>query len=297
MLRVTIWKIVLIALALIGAAATVRAQPSPAPAGSDRGFVLYESFEGDSNSAGQVYILTSSVSFRLSDHFSAGVGLPVYFDRPSASSGTIASNGIGNVFITIRGEWKRPVLNYATALTGAAPTGDTNKGLSTGHATFDWDNRIKRDFSIFTPFVDAGVANSIVDTRFFLRPYTSYGYLAHFEAGTDIDLSHSFSLTLSGYDITPWGSQTIISRVVPSGQPGNPGKASHGRAFAGGHVTTGDASLASDGCHTAGLNFNPKPYLDFDAGYTRSVHYALNSFSFGIGVNVSGLLQSRRSVK
>jgi hypothetical protein len=137
--------------------------------------------------------------------------------------------------------------------------------------------------------VDAGVANTIMDTRFFQRPFTSYGTLAHFEAGTDIDLSHSFSLTLSGYDIAPWGTQTIISRVVTAGSAGNPTGIKHGRAFEGSHVTTGTASIASDDGYTAGLNFSPRPYLDLDLGYTRSVHYALNTVSFGVGVNLSSL--------
>lgn len=270
-----------------GTAATVHAQSLPNPAGHESGFVFYEAFEGDSNSDGRVMIWSSSVAYHFNSHFSAGVGLPVYFDQATSTTGTTTSSGIGNVFATVRAAWKNPLANYATSLTGAAPSGDTKKGLSTGHATFDWDNRLDHDISVFTPFVDAGLANSIMDTRFFQRPFTSYGNLAHFEAGTDIDLSHSFSLTLSGYDIAPWGTQTIISRVVAAGSTG-PG-VTHGRAFQGSHSTTGGASLTSDDGYTAGLSFTPRPYLDLDVGYTRSIHYALNTVSFGVGVNLSSL--------
>jgi hypothetical protein len=285
-------------LLLFGAGVSIHAQSSPNPAGNSRGFVFYESLEGDSNTDGQVFIFTSSATYHFNSHFSAGLGVPIYFDRASSSSGTASSSGVGNLFLTLRAAWKNPFLNYTTALTGTAPSGDTKKGLSTGHATFDWDNRIDHDISIFTPFIDAGVSNSIMDTRFFQRPFTSYGDLAHFEGGTDIDLSHSFSLTLSAYDIAPWGTQTIISRVVPTGSTGNPSGAGHGRAFEGSHVTTGTASLARDNGYTAGLSFNPKPYLDLDLGYTRSVHYALNTVSFGVGVNLSSLFgKSNSSVK
>jgi hypothetical protein len=128
-----------------------------------------------------------------------------------------------------------------------------------------------------------------MDTRFFQRPFTSYGNLAHFEAGTDIDLSHSFSLTLSGYDIAPWGTQTIVSRIVTAGSNGKAGGVTHGRAFEGAHSTTGNASLTSDDGLTAGLSFSPRPYLDLDFGYTRSIHYALNTVSLGVGVNLSSL--------
>lgn len=279
-------------LVYLGAAAGVHAQSSPNPAGIERGFVFYESFEGDSNSDGQVMVLSSSAAYHFNEHFSAGVGIPIYFDHVSSSiTGTTSqsSSGIGNVFATVRAAWKNPFLNYATSLTGAAPSGDSKKGLSTGHATFNWDNRVDHDVSVFTPFVDLGLANSIPDTRYFLRPFTSYGDLAHFEAGTDIDLSHSLSLTLSGYDIAPWGTQTIVSRVVAAGAPGKSGSVSHGRAFENSHTTTGTASLSSDDGFTADLSFSPRRYLDLDFGYTRSVHYALNSVSFGVGVNLSSL--------
>lgn len=285
-------------LSWFGMAATTHAQSSPSPAGKDgRGFVFYEAFEGDSNADGQVMTLSSSAAYKFNQHFSIGAGLPIYFDRASSSTtGTASSTGIGNVFVVLRSAWKNPVLNYTTALMGTAPSGDTKKGLSTGHATFDWDNRVGHDISIFTPFLDAGMGNSLMDTRFFLRPFTSYGMLAHFEAGTDIDLTHSFSLTLSGYDVAPWGTQTVISRVVAAGAPGKSGGVTHGRAFENSHTTTGSASLTADDGYTAGLSFNPTPYLDLDLGYTRSVHYALNTVSFGVGVNLSSLLgKSSRS--
>jgi len=51
----------------------------------------------------------------------------------------------------LHGVWKNPTLNYATSLTGSAPTGDSRKGLSTGHATFDWNNRLDHDIGPLTP--------------------------------------------------------------------------------------------------------------------------------------------------
>jgi hypothetical protein len=280
-------------------AAGVRAQSSPNAAGSEKGVVFYESFEGDSDSDGQVMVFTSSASYHFNQHFSAGIGIPFYVDHVSPSTtGTSSSSGVGNVFATVRAAWKNPLLNYATSITGAAPSGDSKKGLSTGYATFNWDNRLDHDISVLTPFVDLGLANSVTDTRQFLRPFTTYGYLAHFEAGSDVDLTHSFSLTLSGYDIAPWGTQSLISRIVPAGTPGKSGSASHGRAFENSPVTTGGATLTSDDGISTDLSFNPKPYLDFDLGYSRSVHYALNSVSVGIGVNLSSLFgKSVRSIQ
>jgi len=279
----------IISLLLAGSKVAV-AQTSANPAGQEKGIVFYEDFEGSSNADGQVMALSSSATYNFSSHFGAGIGIPVYFDRTSSpTGGTVSSDGIGNAFAMLHAVWKQPVVNYATSLMGTAPTGDTKKGLSTGHATFDWDNRLDRDFGIFTPFVDAGVANSISDTRFFHRPFTSYGDLAHFEGGTDVDLSHSVSLTLSAYDIAPWGTQTLTSRLVAGGSAGNAGSVKHGRIFENSHQTTGGAALARDNGYTVALSFNPRPYLDLAAGYTRSVDFALNTVSFGVGVNLSSL--------
>jgi hypothetical protein len=276
-----------------------RSQDTSNPAGQQKGIVVYEAFEGSANSDGQIMTLTSSAAYNLNQHFSAGLGIPIYFDHVSTSSsttGTTTSTGIGNVFVTLRGIWKNATLNYGTSLTGSAPTGDSKKGLSTGHATFDWDNRLERGIGLLTPFADAGLANSVTDTRFFLRPFTSYGKLAHFEAGTDVDLSHFFSLTLSAYDIAPWGTQTVISRFVNKGAMGKAGQ--HGRLFELSHETTGTADLTSDNGYTVGLSVSPRPYLDLEVGYTRSVHFALNTVSFGLGMNLSSFFSrtSRTSI-
>ncbi|MBZ5699157.1 MAG: hypothetical protein LAN18_11495 [Acidobacteriia bacterium] len=264
------------------------AQATASPTGHERGFVIYEAFEGSTNSDGVITTLTTSASYNFNNHFAAGIGIPIYFDHTSSSTGSTSSSGIGNVFLTLRGVWKNPVLNYGTSLTGSAPTGNQNKGLSTGHATFDWDNRVEHDFGLLTPFADAGLANSVTDTRYFLRPFTSFGKLLHSEAGADLDLSHSFTLTLSAYDILPFGTQTVFSRFVNAGTVGKGGL--HGRVFEVNHATSGTADLTRDNGYTAGLDYSPKPYLNLDVGYTRSVHFALNTISFGVGFNVSSFL-------
>jgi hypothetical protein len=246
-----------------------------------------ESFEGSTGSSGQEMELDSSATIHFG-RFSAGAGIPVYFNRAILANGVTTSEGVGDFSVTLGATWNHTILNYATALTGSAPTGNSSKGFSTGHATFDWNNRIDHDFDIFSPFLGAGVANSVTDTRYFHRPFTSYGYLAHGEAGVDIDLTHSFTLTVSGYKIAPWGTQTIISRNVAKGGVGSGG--SHGRVFEVNHSTTGPASLNYDDGFTAGLSYSPKPYLNLDLGFTRSMSFAYNTFSWGIEVNMSQLI-------
>jgi hypothetical protein len=273
--------------------------------------VIYEWFGGDSNADGQVMALDSTVSYYFTRHFSARAGLPIYFDRVpvtatssmgsagSASSSTFSS-GVGDIFLSLRAGWKGSLVNYATSLTGTAPTGDSSKGFSTGHFTFDWDNRFDRTFVRITPFFDLGLANSVTDTPYFFRPFATLGPLAHFEAGAGLRLAKFLSITASAYDIAPWGTQTVISRVVTaapqasvsqaSAQQGRSGVAHPGRPFENTHQTSGTSSLTRDDGFTAGAVISPNSYLDLQAGYTRSAQYALNSISFGIGVNVTSLL-------
>jgi hypothetical protein len=52
--------------------------------------------------------------------------------------------------------------------------------------------------------------------------------------------------------------------------------------------------IAKDNGFSAWVDANPTPYLDMELGYTRSVHYALNSVSFGVGVNVGYLTRRSR---
>src|SRR4030095_3055160 len=90
-------------------------------------------------------------------------------------------------------------------------------GLSTGRVTFDLTGQVAKELGRFTPFFSAGVANSLLDSTYWRRPYTTLGALAHFEGGTSFDLGRSLTLSASLYDVAPWGSQKVYSRVVNKG--------------------------------------------------------------------------------
>ncbi len=288
-------KCVHLAILMIAGALTAAAQGSSIPTGKANNVLDWnESFEGSTGSSGQEMVFNSSATLHFG-RYSVGAGMPVYLNRAIFPNQATISDGIGDAFLMLGSSWNGALLNYSTALTGSAPTGDPNKGFSTGHATFDWNNRIDHDFRFVAPFVDAGVANRISDTLFFHRPFTSFGYLAHVEAGADVDLSHSFTLLLSAYEILPWGTQTIFSRDVITGATGSGGQ--YGRVFEVNHLTTGPADINRDDGFTAGLTFNPKPYLNLSVGYTRSISFAFNTFSWKMGINMSSLIGGRNSSK
>src|SRR4029077_10445867 len=110
-------------------------------------------------------------------------GFPVYFARATSSTGTSQfQNGLGNVFsglaVTAGSSDK---LYYSSNLISTFPTGDQSQGFSTGHATADWTNTFNHSIGTFTPYGSVGVANTISDTSFFVRPFTSKGLVSHFE--------------------------------------------------------------------------------------------------------------------
>jgi hypothetical protein len=241
-----------------------------------QGFTWTETYEGSGNSDGFITDMNSTVGYSFSKHFAMDIGVPYLFFQPSTSkTGATSANGMGNPYLGLTYSAKGAALDFSTSLNSAIPTASTAKGLSTGHVTVDWSNHFAHGFDLFTPFVDLGFANSIPDTRFLHRPYVSYGDVAHFEGGSELDLGNKFSATASGYYILPLGPQQIFLRGS---------KTSSG-------PTKGGVSLTRDDGINLGIDYNLTRSLDLSAGYSRSVYSVLNTFSFGIGVNVSSLLK------
>ncbi len=290
---------------LSGCAARVAAQASPAGhAGGtpEKGFSARLAFEGSSSSQGQVLDLNSSTGYTFNKYFSVGLGIPVYFVRastPAPGSGegprSSSSGDLGDVYGALNLTLDNPVLAYSSSLSVTAPTGDSAKGRSTGRMTYDWDNRFEHEFFEWvTPYVAAGLANSVSTTRLFKRPFLTYGHLAHLEAGMDVKLRKSLTFTVSAYEVLPWGEQHVFSRFIRRGSSGT-GPASHRRFFEINPETIGTADLTRDNGYSAGLSFSPTRVLDFSVSLTRSVPLQLNTVSFGIGLNISRLFQGPRA--
>src|SRR6266852_7609242 len=132
-----------------------------AAADEDRGVIFYERFLGSTNTLGNVFRLDTTLGYSFNKHFSIDGGLPVFFVRPSAAT---AANGIGNAYAELRFALANPLVDYSSVVTGTAPTGDKNRGLSTGRATVDWTNHFERSFLRLTPFGAVGFANTVSDT-------------------------------------------------------------------------------------------------------------------------------------
>ena len=300
-IRFVAFLVVMSAAALRAPAQTPNAAAA-AQAKSDEGFypgwTLGTRFEGSTSGDGSVYDLGFGAGYNFSHHFGVGLGVPYYFvGTPSTVKAkdpqAVSGFGIGNVGADLKWLFPGPRVNYASTVHLGAPTGDIKKGFSTGHATWNWANHLEHGWGNFTPFVDLGVGNSLPDSKYFHRPFMTFGYNGQFEAGTSLD-SGPFSLSASAYDVAPWGNQTVVSRVFrcSSGvKCGATGTSTDRKGYLNSSVQTGGASLARDNGFNTGLDVKPFKTLDLEFDYSRSVPLHLNTFSFGIGVDLAGILR------
>ena len=268
--------------------------------GFSPGWTLGARFEGDYSSDAGVYDVGTALGYNFSRHFGVDAGVPFYFistptaikqSNPGAASGV----GIGNTFLDLLLTYPNPSLNYSSAIHLTAPVADTKKGFSTGHATWNYTNHFDHAFGDWSPFLDAGVGNTILDTKYFTRPFMSFGYNAAFTGGMEYDKG-PFSLQGGAYDVAPWGNQTVVSRVFRCGSSakcGSSGPSHNRKGFTSSSVTSGGADLVRDNGYEAGFDFKPVYYLDLEFDYSRSVPLHLNNYSFGIGVNLSSLVRQR----
>jgi hypothetical protein len=210
--------------------------------------------------------------------------VPAYFVKQSSTITTANGfvNGIGNAYAGVRVGIDAPEVNFVSNLVVTAPTGDKDQGFSTGRVTADWTNSFSRRFSSITPFIDLGVANTVSDTSFFVRPFSSLGLVGHIDAGLVMNVAPMIDIGASGYSVRGSGEQRIFSKVVhqSSGRGQSGGRA----VFETNTETVGAADIANDGGFSAWTSITPQSHVYFDVGYTRSVTYQLNTLFFGTTV-------------
>lgn len=273
---------------LLASLASTQQATAQSSADQEKGFVSFAEFGGSASSDSHVLRLNTSVGYNFSQHFGADFGVPFYF----VGGGSASNTGIGSPYFTFRWAAKNRSLSYAGSLTDSFPVGDTAKGLSTGHVTFDWNNHFEHTFDRVTPFGEIGIANTVADTSKYNRPYLSYGFNAHMEGGATLDVVDKFSVGASLYDIAPWGTQTIYSRSLPKNSHGLVGNGNSKQVFNQNSVTTGTSDLGKDYGFSFWGDYMPAPYVTAELGYTRSASFALNTVSFGLRFNLGYLMKT-----
>src|SRR5215470_12088198 len=300
-MKIFSFKCLVIALLVANVSLLAQGQTQPSPdsraqVDSEKGITGFETLQGTINSDSRIYKLDSNLGWDFNKHFGVFIGVPVYYANVPSSTTTngttITTNashtnsGIGNAYLGFTLKAPSPKLYYASAVTAYAPTGSASKGFSTGRVGVDWTNRFEHAFYGLTPFFEGGLSNTVPDSVFFARPFTSLGAICHLEEGAEYQLVKHFYAGGSGYQIVPFGNQKVFSKLSGKGKGKNPFDAST--------VSTGNDLTRENGFNTW-VGLEPSSIVRLEVGYTRSMTFDLNSFAFNLRVNPGRLLRPKRS--
>ena len=285
----------LVSLALGFGALGLHAQALPAGRTSP-GIGLYSTFEGSSSISGTVFDMSNTVSYNFTKHLGVDLTVPVYFVLPPLTpvKGIASSTtGLGNVALDAHLTIPLLFVDYSPTGTIAFPTGSTTKGFSTGAVTYDLDNRFEHDFGIVSPFIEVDIGNSVNNMssprrRVIRRPFLTFGNMAQFTAGPEIQILGRLTVSADAYKVVPWGPQTVFSRIVKPGKTGVGG--THHRVYEISQITGGGANLVEDDGFDASIAFSPTRYLDLTVAANHSIFYSLDTISLSVGLNVSQIL-------
>jgi hypothetical protein len=276
-----------------GQNATHRANQASEPI---QGFNAYENFRGMVNSSGTLLKLDSTFGYDFNQYLGVFAGVPLYFASDSSNTPgqtRLHDAGAGDAYFGVDVYAPNRILNFGSTLTISAPTGSVSKGFSPGAATVDWNNRFRHTFGRLTPFVAAGVGNTVPDSELVTRNFISLGSVSHFEEGAELQLAKPVYLGGSAFQIVPFGKQQVFNRFgTASPRDDNGGQGNAGQPSLNGASAIGN-DLTKEHGFDAWLGFEPTRIVRVELGYSRSVTFALNSFSFNVGLNVGKLLRSK----
>lgn len=279
------------------------ARPSSRPAQEFKGFNMYEAFQGATSSSESIFKLDSTVGYDFNRYVGVFAGVPLYFVHDSSSANKLTGSGAGDVYFGLDLYAPTRVVSYGSTFTVSAATGNVSKGFSTGHRTFDWTSRVRRRFADFTPFVAAGVGNTVPDTDLVTRTFTSLGNIVHLEEGAEYDLTKRLYAGASAYHIFPFGNQEVFNRVDDSG--GGPGDSRRDKDFLNpapppnttsplpAAPSSSGAGLTRENGFDTWVGFEPARVLRLEIGYSRSITFDFNRLSVYVGMNVGRLLRGQ----
>ena len=228
------------------------------------------------SSSGWSSIVTPGVAYRFNRAFSLNASVPVYAAiQVQANTGTKAKpvytatteHGVpGDASVAAQFDTHSSLLDYNGTLTLGLPSGNTAYGLGAGKITGDFNNHIEKSLGIFTPDIEFGVgsSSSLIAARV-RKSYTATGPLAHFQAGTSIDLPLNMSFEADAYEEFPLNASTIYSVT--------------GRGRKKGSTTT---SSAEDNGFTTSLDVPLGSHITLSAFFNRSVRTSENIAGFSV---------------
>lgn len=272
-------KVALIALFLLFGGAALYAQEVPAY--QPKGFTAYEQFRGSDSNQGQFLIFDTNVGYDFNQHIGADVGVPVYLLRPTLPGTPHQWDyNIGDPYVDLRLAFPNHYLNYSTALTVSVPANETG-AFSTGRLGMDWFNHFDLPIYRFTPFVNAGIANGILDTRFLSQPFRltdsfrTLGFIADTEGGVSFRVANPLAIGGSYYELFPSGQQKAYAGIQ--------------NFFLLPTTTETVSQITHDHGYTGFVRIMPTRSIYLEAAYVHSIEMNFDAATFTVGVDVKSL--------
>jgi len=270
------------------AAQSASSQPESEPTG----WIGFVQTQFGASNLGTVIITAADFGYAFTDHLSGEAGVPLIFTRspfsPVVNRDYYWETLLGEPYLDVKYSGSHDEIKYTSVLTGTVPVSGLDRIYTTGRFGVDWSNHVETQIDEFTPFLNLGASNGVVN-RFVMprpyttaRPYQTLGFLADFEGGAEYRMSkgHTKGLGIgaSAYVLVPGGPQKVFSRlVVPFSSLAGDGH--HNRYFQSTFETTGPSSIARDNGFSAWLDVNRRRSLNLQFGYTHSVHYVLDMWT------------------
>lgn len=174
------------------------------------------------SSNGWSSILTPNVAYRLDHYFSMDAGVPMYlYINVDANIGTTAKpvyanvareKAFGDTSLSLHGDATAWSLDYNGTVSLGMPSGNTDYGLGAGQVTYNINNHFEKSVGLFTPDIEFGFGDTsaLVDQRI-LKSYIAVGPMAHFQAGTSVDLPLRMSFEADAYEELPLDKNLVYS--------------------------------------------------------------------------------------
>ncbi len=230
------------------------------------------------SSNGWSSLLTPNLAWRFNRHFAADVNATIYtYINVLVTGGTKAKPTytpstkrfiVGDTALNGHFDLARPWLNYNGTVTLGLPSGSDSDGLGAGQPTYNVNNHFEKSFSIFTPDLEVGIgdSSSLVGARI-RKSYISVGTLAHFQAGTSIELPFRMSFEADAYEELPIAGQTLYSTT---------GKGKK-------KVTTATGtSVAEDNGFNNSLDLPLSRHVTLSGFYNRSLRARIDTAGFSL---------------
>lgn len=259
-------------------------------------FSLISSSQHDSG-AGWSSILTPVAAFRFNRHLSFDFAAPAYiYFLANVNTGT-AANPVYTLeakhFVmgdsTLAGHvgLDGDIVSYSLTAATGMPTGNDTYGLTAGQFTYSLNNHFDLSVGRFSPDIELGLSDTstLVNQRVSRsRSFSTTGKLAHFQAGTSVDLPKRCSFEADFYEDLPIGSQLVFGSTKGKGGVIGRGKrAGNGNGAASSKTTTATSSgAAEDNGINLSFDVPVNPHIVFSGLYSYSIRQQDRTAGFSL---------------